>query len=946
MHIGVARAALVVGVGLLSIAGYNLVSQASQAEDSSAGELVSSLGDFPASAGTGAPHELSRLKLLQRTMHFVDEKYVDPASVDPDSMFDSALDAVERRVSEVLFQRSDDGQLLHISVGGYTTTLELPPIDSTSALQDQLSRVAGVLDEHLSDQVDSAQVEYALINGVLGTLDPHSVLLPPADAENMDTENSGEFGGLGITITLVDGLLTVEYPLEDTPAWEAGLEPGDQIVRINDESTVNMDLQEAVSRLRGKVGSPVTISVSRESWEEPRDIVIERAKIKLNPVKGTLLEGDIGYIKVTNFHAAVSGDMKDQLNSFKRQADGGEIQGLVLDLRGNPGGYLHQAIEVVDLFLSDGPIVSTVERQGSKVDETNARGGNTIGGEFPIVVLVDAGSASASEIVAGALKNRGRAVIVGETTFGKGSVQHLYPNEVDGSKLKLTVARYLTPGDKSIQAVGIPPDIGLDQTIFYEMKQDGETHTLVSMFARERALREADLDGSLEQGNQDDDQSVYSVRWLRELSSETERPRRDSVDTSDFEIQFARDVLLVSAGKSSRAEILAGVEKIVSKHDREQAVHIQRAFKELGVDWSDGNQPTAPALIAELDLGGDGVLRAGEDNTEVIWLRATNQGDTPVYQVLAMCESGMRDLNNLEFYFGKLEPGETRSFPAFVGLDEGYRDEVAELSCAWQDADGIALAQTQHPIRSQSQALPEFQWRYSIVDGGEGETRGDQDGVVEQGELVALKVVVTNVGEGESKAAFVKLKNRAGKAVDLRTGSMELGALGPGESAEALLEFQVGLTGETLPLEILVGDQKSFDHAVVWRAGFQETFAQMEELEIPVGTAPDWTERKPPRLSLSRKPELIEKQSGVVLSGQATDESAVQEVIIYHLTQDDTDKVFYQGGQAGITAMPWTVDASLKPGSNLFVILTRDDQGLTDTASVNVWFDDSAEPAE
>jgi hypothetical protein len=242
--------------------------------------------------------------------------------------------------------------------------------------------------------------------------------------------------------------------------------------------------------------------------------------------------------------------------------------------------------------------------------------------------------------------------------------------------------------------------------------------------------------------------------------------------------------------------------------------------------------------------------------------------------------------------------------------------------------------------------LPEFQWRYSIVDGGEGETRGDQDGVVEQGELVALKVVVTNVGEGESKAAFVKLKNRAGKAVDLRTGSMELGALGPGESAEALLEFQVGLTGETLPLEILVGDQKSFDHAVVWRAGFQETFAQMEELEIPVGTAPDWTERKPPRLSLSRKPELIEKQSGVVLSGQATDESAVQEVIIYHLTQDDTDKVFYQGGQAGITAMPWTVDASLKPGSNLFVILTRDDQGLTDTASVNVWFDDSAEPAE
>ncbi len=946
MHTGVARAALVVGVGLVSIAGYNLISQASQAEDFQAGELVSSLGDFPASVGNGAPHELSRLKLLKRTMHFVDEKYVDPARIDPDAMFDSALDSVERRVSEVLFQRSDDGQLLHISVGGYTTTLELPPIDSTSALQDQLSRVAGVLDEHLSEEVDPAQVEYALINGVLGTLDPHSILLPPADAENMDTENSGEFGGLGITITLVDGLLTVEYPLEDTPAWGAGLEPGDQIVRINGESTVNMDLEEAVSRLRGKVGSEVTISVARESWEEPRDIVIERAKIKLNPVKGALLDGDIGYIKVTNFHAAVSGDMKQQLTNFKRDAKGQQIQGLVLDLRGNPGGYLHQAIEVVDLFISDGPIVSTVERQGSKVDETNARGGNTVGGDFPIVVLVDAGSASASEIVAGALKNRGRAVIVGETTFGKGSVQHLYPNEADGSKLKLTVARYLTPGDKSIQAVGIPPDIALDQTIFYEMEQDGETHTLVSMFARERALREADLDGSLEQGDQGDERSVYSMRWLRELNAETERPRRDSVDTSDFEIQFARDLLLASAGKSSRAEILAGVEGVVDRYDADQATHIQGAFKKLGVDWSDGRQPDSPQLSAALDLGSDDALSAGEDNTEVVWLRATNEGDAPVYQVLSVCESGIRELNNLEFYFGKLEPGETKSFPAFVGLDEGYRDEMGQLSCSWQDAAGSELATTEHPVRTISKALPSFEWTYSIVDGGEADTRGDGDGIVEQGELVGLKVQVTNTGEGASKAAFVKLKNRAGKAVDLKTGSQELGELAPGESAEALLLFQVGLSGAELPFEILVGDGASFNHAVVWRAGFQETFAQMEELAVPVGTAPEWGARKPPELTLSRHPELVETQSGVVLSGQAVDESAVQEVIVYHLTEDETDKVFYQGGQDGITAMPWTVDARLEPGANLFVILTRDDQGLTDTASVNVWFDDSAVAAE
>lgn len=947
MHAAVTRTALVVGVGVLSVAGYHLAAKASPAESFDHQELVSSLGDFPASYGSGtSQHELTRLRLLKRTMHFVDEKYVDPGRIDPNAMFDAALDRVERQVSEVLFQRSDDGQLLHISVGSYTTTLELPPIDSTGDLQDQLSRVAEVLDAHLSAEIDPAEVEYALINGVLGTLDPHSILLPPADAQDMDVDNAGEFGGLGITITTAGGVLTVEYPLEDTPAWDAGLKAEDRIIRINGESTVNMDIEEAVSRLRGKVGSVVTITVERDTWEQPRDIDIERATISLRPVKGALLEGDIGYVRITNFSATVSTDLKDQISGFKREANRGELQGLVLDLRGNPGGYLHQAIEVSDLFLKDGTIVATVEREGSKVDETTARAGTTIGADLPIVVLVDAGSASASEIVAGALKNRGRAVVVGERTFGKGSVQHLYPNEADGSKLKLTVARYLTPGDKSIQAIGIPPDIALEQAIFYELEGDETTPgvTLVSMHGREHALREADLDHSLEHGDLGEQPPAYTVQWLNQLDDSVERPRSDKVDVSgDWQVQFARELLLASPDGANRAQILSSVDGVVSSHAKQEQQRIAEAFGVLGVDWTVGDNPESPNLSASLDLGPDGLLLAGEDNEEMVQLQVTNSGDATLYQVMAMCESGVSALASPgEFYFGKLEPGQSATYPTLVRLDEGYQDSVGQLSCTWRDGQGNELAQSVHPVQTKGRDLPAFSWTYSIVDGGVEGTRGDQDGVAEQGELVGLQVHVQNVGSGPSTEAFVKVKNRAGKALDLKTGAVELDPLAPGESADALILFQVGLSGPELDVQVEVGDSAAYNHSVVWRAGFQETYAQREDLVIPVASAPQFSPRTPPTLEISRAPGLSEQQAAVVLSGVAKDDVAVDEVIVYHLTEDATDKIFYQGGQEGIQALPWTVDAQLEPGQNLFVVLTRDDQGLVATRSASVWYDATA----
>lgn len=933
MHAAVKHLA-VFGVALpASLLVYHLVSDSDAGANSVPADLMDQLEEF--ATGREQPYALENLRLLRRTMYFVEEKYVDPSRVDPDLMFDEALDDVERRVPEVLFRREPGGRLLHVAVGSYTTTLDLPPIESIGEMTDQLARVAGVLEGRLSDEVPLPEVEYALINGVLSTLDPHSVLLPPEVSKEMDVENSGEFGGLGITITLREGRLTVEYPLEDTPAFRVGLESDDTIVRIDGESTINMDLTEAVSKLRGEVGSEVVVHVEREGWAEPKPFSIERASIKINPVKGELLEGGVGYVRISNFHGLVSNDVTTFLSQFRRD-NGGELRGLVLDLRGNPGGFLHQAVEVSDMFLDSGQIVSTVERGNRNVDEKGASRGNTEA-DYPIVVLVNANSASASEIVAGALKNRGRAVVVGERTFGKGSVQNLYDNPGDASKLKLTVAKYLTPGEKSIQAIGIPPDILVEQTVVHETE---EGDNLIAMYSRERVSREADLDHSLERVDLTGDAPVYSVRHL--YVPDTDSRRSDKLDlATDWQVQFARDLIVGSPDEANRAEVLASVGAVVSTYEKRQEEAIRLAFDAIGLDWQTGPQPSAPKLSASFDLGSDGVLMASDDE-EIVWLRITNDGTEPIHQVMAVSDSTFDFLDGDEYYFGRIDAGETRSWPAKIKMIDGFRDEMGRVEFDFYDAERRELGSSVHMVRTVGQPLPSFQWSYVVTDNGIAGTRGDGDGIAEAGETVALTLTVQNVGDGASSEAFAKLKNRSGKALDLRTGVLELGEIAPGASVTESFVFQVK-GAEDLEVEFVLGDQARYDHAAIWRAGFYGFFTQTEELSIPVGTAADWSARRPPQLEVTRQPTLVTDEGQAVISGVARDDAGLRDVIVYQKGVEHDGKVFFQGGDDGVTTLPFTVDAELEEGWNLFVVLARDGDGLTDISSVNVWYDPSGE---
>ncbi len=327
--------------------------------------------------------------------------------------------------------------------------------DETYKQLELFARVLSYVQNNYVEPVQEQQLIHGAIKGMLETLDPHTLFMPPEVFKEMKIDTSGEFGGLGIEVVKKDEVITVVSPLDDTPAARAGIRPGDQILAIDDEATKGMDVARVISKLRGPAGKKIVLSIMREGFNAPREIVVIRDHIRLVSIEGQLYEG-IGYVRVKNFQERTDAYLRKELDRL-RTLNGAELKGLVVDLRNNPGGLLDQAVAVSDRFLPGNlTIVTTRGRDGRNTTEERSKDRDTEKA-YPLVVLVNGGSASASEIVAGALQDHRRAVVMGTPTFGKGSVQTVIELE-DGSGLKLTIARYYTPKGRSIQERGITPD--------------------------------------------------------------------------------------------------------------------------------------------------------------------------------------------------------------------------------------------------------------------------------------------------------------------------------------------------------------------------------------------------------------------------------------------------------------------------------------------------------
>ncbi|MBW1938096.1 MAG: S41 family peptidase [Deltaproteobacteria bacterium] len=334
---------------------------------------------------------------------------------------------------------------------------------------EQLKIFGSVLDlvqRNYVEEIPPKKLIYGAVQGMLKSLDPHSSFMKPEDYKELQIETKGSFTGIGIEISLKDGILTVVSPIEGTPAYKAGLKANDKILKIEGKTTKNMTLIESVKLLRGAKGTKVTISIYREGWRRLKDVTLTRDVIPIQSVRSRILEDGYGYIRVSNFQNKTTFELKKAISELEK---GKGLKGLVLDLRNNPGGLLDQAVKVADVFLEKGLVVYTdgrIEEQKMRFEaHPNKHSHN-----YPIAVLVNEGSASASEIVAGALQDHKRAIILGVRTFGKGSVQTIIPLE-DGSAVRLTTARYYTPNGRSIQAKGIEPDIEVPYTLQEKPKE-------------------------------------------------------------------------------------------------------------------------------------------------------------------------------------------------------------------------------------------------------------------------------------------------------------------------------------------------------------------------------------------------------------------------------------------------------------------------------------------
>jgi carboxyl-terminal processing protease len=345
---------------------------------------------------------------------------------------------------------------------------------ANSEIYRQLDLFGEVLERVRSDYVekpDDAKLIEAAINGMLTALDPHSAYLNPKHFRDMQVQTRGEFGGLGIEVTMENGVVKVVSPIEDTPAARAGLMSGDLITHLDKEQILGLTLQDAVEKMRGPVNSPITLTVVRKGVDDPFDVKVVRDVIHINPVKYDVEGGDIGYIRITTFNEQTTANLQKAIEDLKKQL-GPNLKGYVIDLRNNPGGLLDQAISVSDAFLDQGAIVLTRGRNLEETQRSNARAGDFADGK-QLVVLINGGSASASEIVAGALQDHHRATIVGTRSFGKGSVQTIIPLGSNGA-LRLTTARYYTPSGRSIQAKGIEPEAVVEEELPDDLKQKAE----------------------------------------------------------------------------------------------------------------------------------------------------------------------------------------------------------------------------------------------------------------------------------------------------------------------------------------------------------------------------------------------------------------------------------------------------------------------------------------
>ncbi|MEC7750235.1 MAG: MXAN_5808 family serine peptidase [Myxococcota bacterium] len=934
--------------------------------------------------GAMSPHEEARqlraTEQLSWAILELTKGYVKPARFKPKEMVVHSLRSVESVVPELIFDETKLPGQVHLQLtGAPPLTIAVERMGSIWEAFMTLKQSLDYVAKHLPRDVKAQEIELKAINGMLETLDPHSVMFSPQEYEEMKVSTQGQFGGLGIVIGQRDGWLTVISPIPDTPASKAGIRAHDQIIRINDETTENMSLEEAVSRLRGKPGTNVVIQIRRKGAQRPIDKELTRRIIKVRSVSHKVLRDGIGYLRLKSFRENTT---DEAVSALARMRQAGATRGLILDLRDNPGGLLEQAVSISDLFLDKGVIVTT-EGFGDQMSQpryAHAAGSLT---DLPIVVLLSAGSASASEIVAGALRNHGRALLLGEQSFGKGSVQTIIPfrprrTKVEGTALKLTIAHYLTPGGVSIQGTGIVPDIHLQAAQidedFIALRPSGTT-------------RESDLNRSLDHASTQSQKVRSMISYLaEETMDQDEQTRQESAGevSEDFEIRLAQRLLL-SGGAADADQFYDRIRGELDRVGGEQDELITAALKGQGIVWNAAPDESRGAQ-GVATLGFTGEAKAGE--SVELELCVQNTSDQDLYRVQGRTVSAHGLMNDLEFIVGYVAARKRACQRRNVELSESQLTRKDYVSLQVDAEGGLVTTPAPTGLNFLPQKRPTLDYHVSVLD--------ESDGLVSPGETVKLRVDVTAQNH-PAGSLLVALRNRNGSAVKLVGARRRHELLQPGESWSAELSFEARNVTEALEFDLTVGATKEGvwhnDRVVLpvvanpsptqsctgrllakpgamlrqggslqsqildtinkatafkclgrsgswWRVSDDRgrlayvagAEGQIQQSSTPVGTIE--TMRRPPEIKLTDNLSNFEVAGATLpLKALVSSNQPIKHILVYRRSETGRKKVALVGG-GGLTST-LDLEVPLEPGHNLISIQAL--QGVAYGASKSFW---------
>lgn len=725
------------------------------------------------------------IKIAEDTLKHVNKFYLDKDKIDYAKMLEKGVSSLETFLDDVLVEFPQDrGDVFAVHVKEKAKKFKEKESPSPNDVTSTLGQVVSfVLSNTGTEDRTVKNIEYSISDSMLKVLDPHSAMIPPDIYKEFLIDTEGSFGGLGIVVGIRDGQLTVISPIEGTPAYRSGIKTKDRIVQIENESTINMPLLEAVGKLRGKKGTRVNLLISRKNFSKPRKFSIVRDTIKIESVEGFDLENDILYLRIRNFQKNTSSDLKKEISSRSNS-----INGIILDLRGNPGGLLSEAEKVADLFLSSGTIMTTKARDYAKTYRATTKQPEYKG---KVIVLVDQGSASASEIVAGALKNNKRALVVGKRSFGKGSVQKVFEFE-DGAALKLTIAKYLTPGDISIQDSGITPDIFLQGSVITEDKvvynplpekrEDGEEADLPIPEFTIKYIDESLAPQEEEEEEIQPEESLTKAQKLEKLKN-------------DFYVKLSSRMLLAKTREQMYAT--------AADFSNAQLEEIRTRIEDTGIDWSAGE--TKRPSVSVQTVPPKTVFRAGEES--FLKIKVTNSGPDPIYRLSAVTDCENRIYSDGELLFGKLLPGQSKSSRVKFSVPKWVTTREDSIKLIFTSSGNKTFTEENLLVKTMADKRPVYSHNHEIVDDGRFGSQGNGNGHAELEETIVLNIKLKNIGDGTSEKTVATLKNLSGNDVFLEKGRVELENFRPGETRLVPFRFrQSGEAGET-EFELLVMDE-------------------------------------------------------------------------------------------------------------------------------------------